>query len=146
LLRGQVFLDKTFTRQALFQILNQPNVDAKNPHNVLHIATNFSIRPGALFHAPLLHDDGSTYSIAAMGATFQQKGTKAVMGMLLVVQANSTSALMRLFYQKRGKKRAMSKVQALWAAQLTLVRRKQNAVDWSHPSYWARFVLMGNWL
>ena len=77
-----------------------------------------------------------------LGAAFQNKGVKAVLGTLWAVEDASTAHLMQQFYSQRGAQRKMSKAQALQAAQLGMMKHKQ----WAHPFYWAGFVLMGNWL
>jgi CHAT domain-containing protein len=53
---------------------------------------------------------------------------------------------MKNFYTNRGEQRKMSKAQALQEAQQQMIESKGKNNDWSHPYYWAGFVLMGNWL
>ena len=77
-----------------------------------------------------------------LGATFQRKGVKAVLGTLWAVEDESTASLMQQFYQHRGEQRKMSKAQALQEAQKVMLASEK----WRHPYYWAGFVLMGNWL
>lgn len=77
-----------------------------------------------------------------LGATFQRKGVKAVLGTLWAVEDESTASLMQQFYKHRGEQRKMSKAQALQEAQKVMLASEK----WRHPYYWSGFVLMGNWL
>ena len=52
----------------------------------------------------------------------------------------STSGLMQEFYRIRESSAGMTKLEALREAQLSLLRGK-----YSHPYYWAPFVLVGEW-
>jgi CHAT domain-containing protein len=70
----------------------------------------------------------------------QRKGAKAVLASLWKVDDASTSQLMTQFYGIRESKK-LTKVEALQKAQLTLL----NSKDFSHPYYWAPFILIGNW-
>ncbi|HEV7643515.1 MAG TPA: tetratricopeptide repeat protein [Pyrinomonadaceae bacterium] len=70
----------------------------------------------------------------------QRKGAKAVLASLWKVDDDSTSRLMAQFYRIRESKK-LTKAEALQEAQLTLL----NSKDFSHPYYWAPFILTGNW-
>ena len=103
--------------------------------------------------------------VDGLGMTAQRKGAKAVISSLWSVNDASTGQLMSDFYKRwvdgAGK---VAKVEALRQAQLDLLRGKggpQQAAsgrgfgaaapeqkapaDYTHPYYWAPFVLMGNW-
>jgi CHAT domain-containing protein/Tfp pilus assembly protein PilF len=103
--------------------------------------------------------------VDGLGTTAQLKGAKAVISSLWPVNDASTGELMGDFYKRwaagAGK---VTKVEALRQAQLDLfeghldrasaaARRGLSADDamppsktgYSHPFYWAPFVLMGNW-
>jgi CHAT domain-containing protein len=56
------------------------------------------------------------------------------------VADKSTAELMTAFY-RNWRSQSISKAEALQRAQLTLLRSKQ----WSHPFFWAPFVLIGDW-
>ena len=94
----------------------------------------------------LSHEKSKNGEFESLGAIFQSKGVKAVLGTLWAVQDASTAELMQQFYAARGEKRAMSKAQALQQAQQKMIESKGKSNDWSHPYYWSGFVLMGNWL
>jgi CHAT domain-containing protein len=49
---------------------------------------------------------------------------------------------MEKFYQLRGASPSTTKAGALRAAQLSLMR---DTPAYSHPYYWAPFILIGNW-
>lgn len=70
----------------------------------------------------------------------QRKGAKAILASLWKVDDESTSQLMTKFYQGREKGR-LTKIEALQQAQLDLIKSE----DYSHPYYWAPFILIGNW-
>ena len=68
-------------------------------------------------------------------------GARSVLGTLWVVADEATSELMKTFYAQLGSANN-SKAQALRQAQLETL-----SVDkFSHPFYWAPFVLIGSWL
>ena len=104
--------------------------------------------------------------IEGLGTLAQQKGAHAVLATLWKVADPSTAEFMERFYRLRMST-AGSKARALQAAQQVFINeaRDQNngAIDvqrgairtdateviwpgFSHPYYWAPFVLMGNWL
>jgi CHAT domain-containing protein len=88
--------------------------------------------------------------VDGLGTTAQLKGARAVLSSLWEVNDESTGKLMADFYRRwsegGGK---IAKVEALRDAQLSLltgrVRPKERSGDYSHPYFWAPFVLMGNW-
>ena len=112
--------------------------------------------------------DGS--EVEGISAILQKKGAEAVIATLWSVADSSTSALMAEFYRLREAHKDWTKLHALQAAQTELIRgqlavsqgpiRGSSAVNsngaarakwppnfpkYSHPYYWAPFVLMGNW-
>ncbi len=100
--------------------------------------------------------DGS--EVEGFGALAQRKGAKAVIASLWSVADTSTAVLMREFYRARERNPSLTKLEALRAAQLSLLGgtidtrdltpelRPAEKTQWSHPFYWAPFFLMGNWL
>ena len=62
------------------------------------------------------------------------------MGSLWPVSDAATSRLMENVYRYYVQKNE-SKVQALRLAQLDLMRQS----GFAHPSYWAAFIMVGNW-
>jgi CHAT domain-containing protein len=107
--------------------------------------------------------------IAGISYYFLSKGAKAVMASLWKVNDESTRRLMEQFYQvlAQGKPdNPMTKAQALRQAQLSFLSQSQAASktgdrggievvplagvqtgkrgNFSHPYYWAPFILMGN--
>ena len=75
----------------------------------------------------------------------QRKGANAILASLWKVDDESTSQLMTQFYRLRQPDKTRSiqrtKVEALQEAQLSLIKNK----NYSHPHYWAPFILIGNW-
>jgi CHAT domain-containing protein/Tfp pilus assembly protein PilF len=70
----------------------------------------------------------------------QRKGAKAVIATLWPVADASTNELMQSFYRIRDSNKGMPKVEALQQAQLALL----HGSTYSHPYYWAPFILIGN--
>ena len=104
--------------------------------------------------------------VDGLATTAQLKGAKAVLSSLWPVNDSSTGALMADFYRRwAGGGGRVSKVEALRQAQLDLLLNKSattsaandrgivsedatehpSSTGFSHPFYWAPFVLMGNW-
>jgi CHAT domain-containing protein len=78
--------------------------------------------------------------IEGFGVIAQQQGAKAVLVTLWKVADQSTAELMAGMYQRRQDKN-LTKIEALRQAQISLLSQAK----YSHPFYWAPFVLMGNW-
>jgi CHAT domain-containing protein len=70
-------------------------------------------------------------------------GARSTLATLWPVEDKSTAELMGKFYSelKETKKNNTNRIQALQKAQLSLLDSK----SYSHPHYWAPFVLVGNW-
>jgi len=97
--------------------------------------------------------------IEGLGVLAQRKGAKGVIASLWAIADVATPGLMKAFYRNR-EQRHLDKAAALQAAQLSLLqgdvrnikhigKRKPKADisgPFSHPFYWAPFILMGNWL
>ena len=104
-------------------------------------------------------------SLAAIG---RQRGAQAVLASLWDVNDASTGRLMADFYRRWTGTRSLPKAEALRQAQLALLQgtdsrdaakagrgfhqaplsedaRPPDAPAYSHPYYWAPFILMGNW-
>jgi len=82
----------------------------------------------------------------SLGATVQRSGAAAVIATLWKVADRSTGSLMAKFYETKSQ--GANKAESLREAQLALLKgqvRLNTKRDWSHPFYWAPFVLMGNW-
>jgi CHAT domain-containing protein len=70
-----------------------------------------------------------------------RSGARSTLATLWSVDDQSTAYLMSQFYQKLTQP-SLTKAEALRQAQLAL----QKQPGFSHPYYWAPFVLVGNWL
>jgi CHAT domain-containing protein len=123
-----------------------------------------------------LGDDGAAHhgiEVEGLGAIAQQAGARAVLATLWPVADESTATLMRTLYREH-KEDHVDKADALRLAQIALlhgtvkaevVPNSQNRglsrtdspraaasfktdpnAPYSHPFFWAPFVLMGNWL
>jgi len=106
--------------------------------------------------------------VDSFGAIAQQLGARGVIASLWSVNDDSTSTLTQTMYRLRQQTKGMTKDEALRQAQLALLTGQlkranaqtvpdrsvvpnvpQNArkplTDWSHPYFWAPFILIGNW-
>ena len=165
---GEAYIDDSFTASRLKEV-SQRNVP------LLHIASHFRFSPGTEINSFLLLGDGSRLTlgdirtggyrfnnvdmltlsacdtalgggrdaqgreIEGFGVIAQQQGAKAVLATLWQVADESTAALMGDIYRRR--ETGLTKIEALRQSQLAL----QKQPKYSHPYYWAPFVLMGNW-
>lgn len=111
--------------------------------------------------------DANGQEIEGFGALAQKQGARAVIATLWPVADESTGELMQSLYRLRESER-LTKAEALRRAQLQLLRGAPHgrgvdaarglaradqgdasgvpAGQYSHPFYWAPFILMGNWL
>jgi CHAT domain-containing protein len=71
---------------------------------------------------------------------FMYAGSRRVLASLWKVDDEATSELMTRFYRALFE-RGLAPSAALQAAQVELLKTKR----WSHPFYWAGFVLQGEW-
>jgi CHAT domain-containing protein/tetratricopeptide (TPR) repeat protein len=111
--------------------------------------------------------------VESFGVLAQRQGAKAVMASLWPVADRSTKEFMKTFYQQREAKPGTLKAEALRQAQLALLFGKVNATSseqskrgptievsgqtkpipfkkdaalpYAHPYFWAPFILIGNW-
>jgi CHAT domain-containing protein len=102
--------------------------------------------------------------VDGLGEEVQNLGAEAVLATLWPVADESTAELMAEFY--RLKEQGLTKAEALRRAQLSLLRGTSGAQNtgsvrgvlvpkgatvspqkagYSHPFYWAPFILIGNW-
>lgn len=87
----------------------------------------------------------------SLGMVAQQKDAEAVLATLWDVNDASTSRLMSDFYARWNANPADGKAEALRQAQLALLNgaaaggTQAASSHYSHPFYWAPFVLIGNW-
>ncbi|MBD2202636.1 CHAT domain-containing protein [Calothrix sp. FACHB-1219] len=166
---SQLLLNETFTSVNLRQAIQS------KPFSVLHLATHaqFSSSFNETFIltwdkkipikdlAELIksrnEDEASPLELLVLSACQTAKGdNRAILGLagiavhsrarstlatLWAVKDESTAKFMGKFYQQL-KQPGISKVEALRTTQIAFL---QDA-DFSHPYYWAPFVLVGNWL
>jgi CHAT domain-containing protein len=81
--------------------------------------------------------------VESLGVLAQRKGASAVIASLWEVADASTSKLMQNFYQCHAAATVTIKAEALRQAQLDLLLHTNG--QYSHPFYWAPFVIIGNW-
>ena len=93
--------------------------------------------------------DANGLEIEGFGALAQKQGAKSVIATLWNVADQSTGILMQNLYRIREQTKGITKVEALREAQLGFIHSATNPGPeqaYSHPFFWAPFILMGNWL
>jgi CHAT domain-containing protein len=78
--------------------------------------------------------------VEGFGVIAQQQGAKAVLASLWPVEDQSTATMMTDMYRQH-QAQGLTKIEAVRRAQLALMAQPK----YSHPHYWAPFILMGNW-
>ena len=78
--------------------------------------------------------------LVGLSRAFIHAGAPSVVASLWRVSDESTVAMMRSFYRNL---RSMSKAEALRQSQLELA--KARTATYSHPFFWAPFILVGDW-
>jgi CHAT domain-containing protein len=115
------------------------------------------------------HNDelkGQGYEVDSLAEVAQEQGAVSVMATLWRVEDSSTALLMQQFYKRHATSPQLGKAEALRQAQLGLLHGNLQSVEpagggldvplhveggqttdtqFSHPYYWAPFILMGNW-
>ncbi len=84
--------------------------------------------------------EGDERAALGLAGVAIKAGARSVMASLWAVSDRSTAELVPAFFQRLRDADA-SKAQALQSAQLTLLDHPR----FSHPFYWAPFILIGNW-
>lgn len=173
ILPGEILLDDEFTRQAMeshleegFKAVHFASHFELNPFNetlsYLLLGDGSKIRMDELRCLPTLFKGVDLVAFSAcstglgtastsgrevdgIGYLGEMQGAKTVMATLWPVEDKSTSLLMREFYKLREE--GMTKGEALRQAQLSLLRGKftsEDGHDFTHPYFWAPFILIGN--
>jgi CHAT domain-containing protein len=83
-------------------------------------------------------DDRAALGLAGVAI---QAGAKSALASLWNISDKATAALMTKFYENT-KAPGATKAQSLRDAQIALLR----SPEYGHPSYWAPYLLIGNWL
>lgn len=166
----KVFLNENFTASNLQEEVN------RNSFPIVHLATHgqFSSKVGETFllgwEKPLQIQDfqilvreqlpqirrpiellvlsacqtaeGDDRAALGLAGFAVRSGARSTLATLWSVNDQSTALVIAEFYHQLSQKKAITKVRALREAQLNLL----NDSEFSHPFYWAPFVLVGNWL
>ncbi len=87
--------------------------------------------------------EGDARAALGLAGMAVRAGARTTLATLWTVSDESTALTMNSFYQKLKQSNInTSKAQALRRAQLELIKSNR----FSHPFYWAPFVMIGNWL
>jgi len=83
--------------------------------------------------------------VDGLAALARHKGAHSVLATLWYISDAGTGKFMQRFYQIREKKK-LQKAAALRETQLAFIKGEGELIRFSHPFYWAPFILMGDWL
>lgn len=86
--------------------------------------------------------EGDKKAALGLAGVAVQAGARSTLASLWSIDDRASAFLMTEFYKQLVENPSFSKSQALRQAQLKLV----NHPNYSHPSYWSPYVLLGNWL
>ncbi len=86
--------------------------------------------------------EGDERAVLGLAGVAVRAGARSTLASLWSIDDQSGAALMVKFYRQLVDNPSLSKSQALRQAQLTLIKHP----NYNHPSYWAPYVLLGNWL
>ena len=170
---GDILLDEAFTRDAMeshleegYKAVHIASHFELNPANetmsYLLLGDGSTIRMDELRSIPRLFKGVDLVAFSAcstglgtastrgrevdgIGYLGEMQGAKTVMATLWPVEDKSTSMLMREFYRLREE--GMTTAEALRQAQLCLLNGKftsEEGHDFTHPYFWAPFILIGN--
>ncbi|MCK4941692.1 CHAT domain-containing protein, partial [candidate division WOR-3 bacterium] len=78
--------------------------------------------------------------LITLSNAFKVAGVPSTIASLWEIADRSTALLMENFY-KNLKGGSMNKIEALRQAQISMINHKR----YSHPYYWAPFILIGDW-
>ena len=87
-------------------------------------------------------DDRAPLGLAGIAL---KSGARSTVASLWQVNDTATSLLMQSFYKEVATPK-VSKAEALRQAQLSVLNFDKESLPYSHPYYWAPFILVGNWL
>jgi CHAT domain-containing protein len=86
--------------------------------------------------------EGDERAALGLAGVAVRAGARSTLASLWSIDDQTSAFLMIEFYRQLVANPAISKSQALRQAQLTFVKHP----NYNHPSYWAAYVLLGNWL
>jgi CHAT domain-containing protein len=86
--------------------------------------------------------EGDERAALGLAGVAVRAGARSTLASLWSIDDRASAFLMVEFYRHLVKNPSISKSQALRQAQLTLIKHP----NYNHPSYWAPYVLLGNWL
>ena len=84
---------------------------------------------------------GDKRAILGLAGVAVRSGARSTLATLWAVKDESTAQFMSEFYKQLSKP-GISKAEALRQTQITFLKHK----DFTHPFFWAPFILVGNWI
>jgi CHAT domain-containing protein len=90
-----------------------------------------------------IKENSEGVEVVGLGFYLTESGAKAAIATLWKIDDAGTEALMGRFYAKLSQADLPS-VEVLRQAQIDMIRTQNSDRDYSHPFYWAPFILIGN--
>ncbi len=90
-----------------------------------------------------IKENSEGVEVVGLGFYLTESGAKAAIATLWKIDDAGTEALMGRFYAKLSQADLPS-VEVLRQAQIDMIRTQNSSSDYSHPFYWAPFILIGN--
>lgn len=112
----------------LGELLQSKDQDSKNPIELLVLSACKTAR-------------GDNRAALGLAGIAVRSGARSTIASLWSVEDSATATFMEVFYQELATS-GITKADALRKAQISLFKKPQ----FTHPFYWAPFVLVGNWL
>ncbi|MGL4497726.1 MAG: CHAT domain-containing protein, partial [Planktothrix sp.] len=88
---------------------------------------------------------GDPRAVLGLAGVALRSGVSSAIAPLWLVKDSATAPVMIEFYRLLQQEQT-NKAEALRQAQLALLQNRLLPDDYSHPAYWAPYVLVGNWL
>ncbi|NEP47254.1 MAG: CHAT domain-containing protein, partial [Okeania sp. SIO2H7] len=120
--------DDQITIEGLRQLLKSRTEAGRNPIELLVLSACQTAEG----------DDRAALGLAGLSV---RSGARSTLATLWAVNDQSTAEFMSVFYQELTKA-GQGKAEALRATQIAVLKTS----EYSHPYYWAPFILVGNWL
>ena len=120
-------------------------INVKQFDNLLRVGNRRGFQPIELLVLSACETaQGDNQAILGLAGVAVRAGAQSTIATLWGANDEATAELMGYFYQNLNQNQEISKAEALRDAQLTLLQDPDS--QYSHPYYWAPFVLIGNWL
>ncbi|MEL7523422.1 MAG: CHAT domain-containing protein, partial [Cyanobacteria bacterium J06553_1] len=127
--------------QKTFLLMWEKLLTIKEFSNILQSRTKIHLNPIKLLVLSACDTaTGDRRAALGLAGVAVRSGALSTLATLWQVNDDSTTELMKLFYQHL---KHQSKAEALRQAQMDLWQRRDK--DWEVPAFWSAYVMIGNW-